>query len=152
MLTHGPPKNILDKVAYGENNVGCPHLRKAVERCKPRIHCFGHIHEGWGAERMSWATAKTESKLPSKQSIWEQRAAYIDLSKDGNEPLVWGEETLFVNASIMDLRYKPVNAPWLVDLDLPLKQVAGSSLPWQGFLNSEASDQPASTLSLDRSQ
>jgi len=27
-----------------------------------------------------------------------------------------------VNAAIMTLRYKPVNAPWLVDLDLPIKQ------------------------------
>jgi len=29
-------------------------------------------------------------------------------------------ETLFVNASIMDLAYRPVNAPWVVDLMLPL--------------------------------
>jgi hypothetical protein len=31
-----------------------------------------------------------------------------------------GESTFFVNASIMDVSYKPVNAPWVVDLDLPL--------------------------------
>jgi hypothetical protein len=32
-----------------------------------------------------------------------------------------GESTFFVNASIMDVSYKPVNAPWVVDLDLPLR-------------------------------
>lgn len=60
--------------------------------------------------------------------MFEQRAAYIDISKDGKKPLMWGEETLFVNASIMDVRYRPVNPPWVVDLDLPLKKVAGTSL------------------------
>jgi hypothetical protein len=29
--------------------------------------------------------------------------------------------TLMVNASIMDLEYKPTNSPWLIDLDLPKK-------------------------------
>lgn len=34
--------------------------------------------------------------------------------------MTFGEETLFVNAAIMDVNYKPVNAPWMVDLDLPI--------------------------------
>lgn len=60
--------------------------------------------------------------------MFEQKAAYIDMSKGGKQPLKWGEETLFINASIMDVRYRPVNSPWVVDLDLPLKKVAGNSL------------------------
>lgn len=71
--------------------------------------------------------------------MFEQRAAYVDISKDGSQPLEWGEETLFVNASIMDVQYKPVNAPWVVDLDLPLKKSEGSSVSWQGLLNSKGS-------------
>ena len=140
MLTHGPPKNILDKTDFGEEHVGCPHLRRAVERCKPRVHCFGHIHEGWGAERMFWATSKVEKKVPRAEEMFEQKAAYINISSDGNQSLKWGEETLFVNASIMDVRYRPVNAPWVVDLDLPLKKVAGSSVQWQDLLNSKLPD------------
>lgn len=128
MLTHGPPKNILDKTAFGEQHVGCPHLRRAVERCKPKVHCFGHIHEGWGAERLSWATHRVNKKVPGEKEMFEQKAAYIDMSKGGKQPLKWGEETLFINASIMDVRYRPVNSPWVVDLDLPLKKVAGNSL------------------------
>lgn len=53
MITHGPPKGILDKTVRGEE-VGCDHLRTAVERCKPLLHCFGHIHEGWGSSWLSW--------------------------------------------------------------------------------------------------
>lgn len=77
---------------------------------------------------MSWAAYKTEKKMPRKEAMLQQRAAYIDVSKDGMEPLKWGEETLFVNASIVDVRYIPVNSPWVVDLDLPSKKVSGTPL------------------------
>lgn len=47
LVTHGPPYGILD-ANYEGLKVGCEELRNAVqERVKPRIHCFGHIHE-WG--------------------------------------------------------------------------------------------------------
>jgi hypothetical protein len=52
----------------------------------------------------------------------------VDLSRDGGKGLKWGEETLFVNASIMNVFYRPKNAPWLVDLDLP---VADANTPGQ---------------------
>ena len=122
MLTHGPPLNILDTTYYGQENVGCAHLRRAVERCKPRLHCFGHIHEGWGAERVHWGSEKVERVEQRKQKLVEERVARVDISGGGERPLRWGEETLFVNASIMDVHYQPVNAPWIVDLDLPLKE------------------------------
>jgi Icc-related predicted phosphoesterase len=42
LISHGPPEGILD---CGQ---GCPALRRAVIRVKPRLHCFGHIHGGYG--------------------------------------------------------------------------------------------------------
>jgi len=50
-----------------------------VEEIKPRVHCFGHIHEAYGQEK-----------------------------RDG---------TLFVNASVLNLWYRPQNKPVVVDLD-----------------------------------
>ena len=47
LVTHGPPRAILDRTFLGEN-VGCDDLRAAVERIRPRLHVFGHIHEGYG--------------------------------------------------------------------------------------------------------
>jgi Icc-related predicted phosphoesterase len=47
LITHGPPRGILDKTHSGEN-VGCDDLLAAVERIRPRLHVFGHIHEGYG--------------------------------------------------------------------------------------------------------
>ncbi|OQU98178.1 Calcineurin-like phosphoesterase superfamily domain-containing protein [Cladophialophora immunda] len=233
MITHGPPKGILDKVWRGEGrdgeNVGCGHLRTAVERCRPRIHCFGHIHEAWGAVMKRWDVERggapegvytaAEDGLPtfddgndgtgrgdrdgeqsgpvtmsirgSSSSI--SHPSTVDpsqrqqtpepettLPKEPNPPyhphdnpnsyymytdprtdqhrrvqqdmpsqatvragetllrpeayedqvrrrcasvdargLEFGRETLFVNASIMNLRYRPLNAPWVVDVMLP---------------------------------
>ena len=31
--------------------VGCEELGKAVERVRPRLHVFGHIHEGYGVAK-----------------------------------------------------------------------------------------------------
>lgn len=47
LVTHGPPYGVLDETINKEH-AGCEELKKAVkERVRPRIHCFGHIHE-WG--------------------------------------------------------------------------------------------------------
>ena len=48
LITHGPPKYILDHARDG-SSAGCEYLRRALCRAKPRLHCFGHIHEGHGA-------------------------------------------------------------------------------------------------------
>jgi predicted phosphohydrolase len=47
LLTHGPPAGVLDRTVRGES-VGCADLRAAVARARPRVHVFGHIHEGHG--------------------------------------------------------------------------------------------------------
>lgn len=53
LITHGPPFGYGDQTARGEK-VGCQDLLQVVERLKPRLHVFGHIHEGYG-------TSTTES-------------------------------------------------------------------------------------------
>lgn len=56
-MTHGPPRGMRDLTTRGVR-AGCPHLLAAVSRARPLLHCFGHIHEGWGAERVSWLRAE----------------------------------------------------------------------------------------------
>lgn len=52
LLTHGPPVGILDE--FGENDhIGCESLLKhVVDRVKPKIHGFGHVHRahGWKSQ------------------------------------------------------------------------------------------------------
>jgi predicted phosphohydrolase len=48
LITHGPPRNILDKCIIGSKREGCDALRERVFEIRPKIHVFGHIHEGYG--------------------------------------------------------------------------------------------------------
>jgi hypothetical protein len=52
-ITHGPPKGVLDMTASKQRG-GCDQLFAAIARARPRVHCFGHIHEGWGAKLVAW--------------------------------------------------------------------------------------------------
>jgi Icc-related predicted phosphoesterase len=53
LITHGPPKGILDKVdrtnPREDEHVGDVNLLYHVKRALPRAHIFGHIHEGAGS-------------------------------------------------------------------------------------------------------
>ena len=48
LITHGPPEGILDLCMDGDRP-GCSILRdNVIDRVKPQIHVFGHIHSGYG--------------------------------------------------------------------------------------------------------
>ena len=55
LITHGPPLGILDKTDRGEA-VGCYDLRQALQRVKPQLHVFGHIHHSYGRETQGSTT------------------------------------------------------------------------------------------------
>lgn len=55
LITHGPPHTFMDKVYRGEL-VGCEELLAAVKRTSPKLHVFGHIHEGYGQETVEGTT------------------------------------------------------------------------------------------------
>lgn len=44
LITHGPPHGILD-LTFDKIKAGCEELLLAVQRIKPKVHVFGHIHE-----------------------------------------------------------------------------------------------------------
>lgn len=47
LITHGPPFGIQDQTKR-EHCCGCEELRIAIDRIRPRLHVFSHIHEGYG--------------------------------------------------------------------------------------------------------
>lgn len=53
LVTHGPARGFLDKTAemWGNKSVGCEELGNRMDKVTPRLHVFGHIHNGYGAER-----------------------------------------------------------------------------------------------------
>lgn len=55
LITHGPPLGIGDGVGavyakgkWEDDHVGCADLLKTIQRIKPAMHIFGHIHNGAG--------------------------------------------------------------------------------------------------------
>lgn len=130
MLTHGPPANVLDRVSGGQH-VGCESLIKAANRAKPRLYLFGHIHEAWGGVRGRWAPGafdglSQEVIETDQEDMLDNRCAFYDASSTSKQPLEFGKETLFVNASICTLSYNARQAPWVMDIDLPLAETEES--------------------------
>ncbi|KAF4124758.1 DNA repair exonuclease SbcCD nuclease subunit [Geosmithia morbida] len=148
-MTHGPPYGVLDLAGGGgrSERAGCRDLYAAVRRAKPRVHCFGHIHEAWGAYLAGWKesfspegidaeASKTvanldtmrplttdsqdvqNEKMAKLRDIARRRGMELDLTQ-GVHRVDPGEQTLFVNAAIMDISYRPVQPPWIIDIDLP---------------------------------
>lgn len=50
LITHGPPKGILDQV-INDQNVGCRDLVEKIKTLNIKIHVFGHIHEAYGTTK-----------------------------------------------------------------------------------------------------
>ncbi len=48
LLVHGPPYNILDRVARDGSPVGCRDLLHRLDDISVKITAFGHIHEAYG--------------------------------------------------------------------------------------------------------
>ena len=71
-MTHGPPRGIMD-YTDSRQRAGCPDLFKAIARARPRLHCFGHIHEGWGAKFVAW-----------KSPISDNPSYFTDIDNDGS--------------------------------------------------------------------
>lgn len=70
LITHGPPRGILDLTTYDKLNVGCPVLLKKVKQIKPRVHVFGHIHEGRGTEEIDGTIYINASVVDLKYNLY----------------------------------------------------------------------------------
>ncbi|KAF2994964.1 hypothetical protein E8E13_003043 [Curvularia kusanoi] len=157
VMTHGPPKGVLDMVPRTRERVGCDHLMRALRRCKPRLHCFGHIHEGWGAQKVEWVAGEELDVKTSADHVKEQRpikvdrqrmedehAVHVDISASGDE-LRYGRETLMVNASIMSVSIDLAKV-LLTALPASLRQLAATNIPavssilWSEFLDNNKPD------------
>jgi Icc-related predicted phosphoesterase len=46
LVSHGPPRNMLDRTRVNNENAGSISLWRVPS---PKLHIFGHIHEGYGS-------------------------------------------------------------------------------------------------------
>lgn len=81
LITHGPPFGKLDFV---NRNVGCEELMSIVESIKPKIHVFGHIHEGAGYV-FNGSTHFFNVSVLNERYEFRNKPITIDWDKDTNE-------------------------------------------------------------------
>lgn len=122
VITRGPPKYILDRADDNASDpaAGCEHLRRATMRTKPLLHAFGHVHKGYGAQRVDWDADAEDgmAELP-KEFVGKNSAKKKGFAAVRSAGVEKGEQTVFVNAAIMG-GDDELNALWVVDLTLPI--------------------------------
>ncbi|KAK3719527.1 hypothetical protein LTR37_004385 [Vermiconidia calcicola] len=146
VITHGPPKGVLD-YADSKQRAGSQSLFAAIARARPSMHCFGHIHEAWGAKKVTWRSEISETpshftdidndestvietlagprdnKFDSTDIANQKQQKRTEYNKTGycavESSPKRGTQTLFVNAAIESLIEKEQQLPWIINLDLP---------------------------------
>lgn len=68
LITHTPPAGVLDR-SSGEASLGCPFLTDALQRVKPRLHCFGHVHAAAGREDRDGTTFVNATSVDSRRDV-----------------------------------------------------------------------------------
>ncbi|XDG02672.1 hypothetical protein ABKA04_002287 [Annulohypoxylon sp. FPYF3050] len=152
VITHGPPRGIMD-LTHSRERAGCPDLFAAVARTRPRLHCFGHIHEAWGAKLVAWREKISDTPshfadidnekstvVETLKGLWRSKIdkdetelcaegicrSTSHCSEDENK-LLKGSQTLFVNAAIQGDEDHPIQHPWLVDIELSRANTANDT-------------------------
>lgn len=77
LITHTPPAGILDVSSRGMV-LGCPHLMEAVERARPIVHCFGHVHASSGTHKAD-GTTYVNAALVNSQYVLSHRPYRVEL-------------------------------------------------------------------------
>jgi Icc-related predicted phosphoesterase len=79
LVTHGPPAGILDTINNIHPPAGCQILRDAVARVKPKLHVFGHIHEGRGLKQVDETLYVNAAVLNGQYRLYNQETIVVDI-------------------------------------------------------------------------
>lgn len=120
LITHTPPLAHVDRTESG-HHVGCPSLRRALRRVRPRLAVCGHVHAARGAEHVTWGASEAEDAVET----WTDPApvggknCLVDLRGRG------AGETCVVNCAVTTERdpaggHRGLNKPIVVDAELPV--------------------------------
>lgn len=122
VMTHGPPMisssfqlpgsaNYMLDANLKQEHLGCSRLWQAVQNAKPIHHCFGHIHECYGAQIMTWSQKDCGS---IRDAPFKSFPHHRELQR-----CLWAKtQSLLVNASITDHDKMESHVPWVVELEL----------------------------------
>ncbi|ETS73715.1 hypothetical protein PFICI_14661 [Pestalotiopsis fici W106-1] len=127
IMSHGPPRFPHDEncepytldMNESSKHLGCLHLFRAIQRVRPLLHCFGHIHEGYGAQFASWeqGNALALHQVESELENGLRRLIFTEVMSRG---------TLLINAALKVHGSQQNNHPWI--LTLPLRHQTGMNI------------------------
>ncbi|HBC89320.1 MAG TPA: metallophosphoesterase [Lentisphaeria bacterium] len=80
LVTHCPPYGILDRSTTGIH-LGCPLLTENLQRIRPKLHVFGHIHESYGILRKD-GTLYANASICNIKGQEDNRPIVIDWRKN----------------------------------------------------------------------
>lgn len=147
VMTHSPPLGILD-YTDSRSRAGIANLFEAVAHAKPKLHCFGHIHEAWGAKLVTWREKLSQppshfTDIDNDKSRLIDSRAKLNKGKFDTQDLIeekerrvqkyqqkgyreiddveirQSEQTLFANAAIEGMEEGQQQLPWMLDIQLP---------------------------------
>ena len=84
LITHGPAIGQLDVSGYGGQNVGCELLRERIDKVKPLIHVFGHIH-GSAGYKFDGTTHYFNASVLNERYEYQNKPMTIDLDLETKE-------------------------------------------------------------------
>ena len=84
LITHGPAYGHLDVSGYGGQNVGCELLRERIDKVKPLIHVFGHIH-GSAGYKFDGTTHYFNASVLNERYEYQNKPMTIDLDLETKE-------------------------------------------------------------------
>ncbi|KAF2273258.1 Metallo-dependent phosphatase [Westerdykella ornata] len=109
LITHGPPKGHLDA-----GHLGCKFLLEELWRRKPKLHVFGHVHEGYGLEWVQFDALQRayENTVIAGGGIWNLGQVVLEFLYAMFSP-VKESRGLLVNPSMVgglrdDQRRRPI--------------------------------------------
>ena len=76
-ITHGPPREILDKTVGGAS-VGCYAIAARLEEIRPALSVFGHIHKDRGAIIKHWDDDRSGRR---KSTVYVNAATQVNGKK-----------------------------------------------------------------------
>jgi Icc-related predicted phosphoesterase len=154
-ITHGPPLGLFDQTASNSRG-GSASLFRAIAKVRPRLHCFGHMHSGWGAKLVTWREETSEeteishfTAIDNEKSKLIERLATLQGRKFDTEDMkaekvarledfmkrgycaaanldAGKDQTIFVNAAIEGTEEYPKHLPWAVEIMLPQADAQGA--------------------------
>ena len=82
LLTHGPAFGMLDDVDRNRGvHLGCVDLYNTILKTKPKIHCSGHIHTGYGFKML---------QTPGNNTIFINASALNEQYVYAHKPISFG--------------------------------------------------------------